>query len=148
MLGHARETLAVVYLQRGPLIAENKYTTHRRDRRLSTINRVSVLHVFLSVCACSVTTSVLFLFVFTYAVCPCLFSHVSLCSLLIHLYGFVSLYTQLLLILFIHWSSPLPLFFNKLLISLAIKFEKHSFKPCLSFRLTVMVTNIEALSYE
>jgi hypothetical protein len=29
MLGHACETLAVMYLQRGPTIAENKSTTHR-----------------------------------------------------------------------------------------------------------------------
>jgi hypothetical protein len=34
-------------------------------------------------------------------------SHVSLMySLLIHLFGFVSFYTQLLLMLFIYWSSP------------------------------------------
>ncbi len=38
----------------------------------------------------------------------CILSHVSpLYSLLIHLYGFVSLSTQLLLILFIYWLSPL-----------------------------------------
>ncbi len=44
----------------------------------------------------------------------CILSQVSLVySLLIQLYSFVSLYTQLLLILFIYWSSPL--LFNKLL---------------------------------
>jgi hypothetical protein len=39
-------------------------------------------------------------------------------SLLIHLYGFISLHTRLLLNLFIHWSSPL--LFNKLLIIMKI----------------------------
>jgi hypothetical protein len=32
MLGHACETLAMMYLQRGPPIAENKSTTHRTHR--------------------------------------------------------------------------------------------------------------------
>ncbi len=46
-------------------------------------------------------------------------SHVSsLCCLLIHLYGFVSLSTQLLLIIFIYWSSPL--LFNKLIIPVTV----------------------------
>jgi hypothetical protein len=33
MLGHACETLAAKYLQRGPPIAESKSTTHRTHRR-------------------------------------------------------------------------------------------------------------------
>ncbi len=32
MLGHACETMAVMYLQRGPLSAENETTTHRTHR--------------------------------------------------------------------------------------------------------------------
>ncbi len=32
MLGHACETLAVMYLQRGPPIVENQSTTHRTHR--------------------------------------------------------------------------------------------------------------------
>jgi hypothetical protein len=66
---------------------------------LCTTNRVSVSLAFLCVCACSVTTSVLF----------CVSVH--LCSLvyflLFQLYDFVSFYTQLRLIVFIYWSSPL-----------------------------------------
>jgi hypothetical protein len=37
MFGHACEMLAVMYLQRGPPIAENEATTHRTDRTLRAV---------------------------------------------------------------------------------------------------------------
>jgi hypothetical protein len=64
-------------------------------------------------------------------------SHVSLLySLLIQLYGFVSFYTQLLLKLFIYWSSPLLL--DKLLII------QH--KNCMIASVTVTMTETETVT--
>jgi hypothetical protein len=51
------------------------------------------------------------------SVCVCVHLCSLVYSLLLQLYGFVSFYTQLRLILLIYWSSPLC--FNKLLISVS-----------------------------
>ncbi len=69
---------------------------------LCTTNRVSVSHVFLYVCACSVTNSVLFVFVFTYALSCILYSFN--CTIL-----FLLCTPKIRLILCIYWSSPLLL---------------------------------------
>ncbi len=64
---------------------------------------------FCSVCVC----------VHLCSLSRCILSHVSLMdSLLLQLYGFVSFYTQLRLILFFYWPSPL--LFNKLLITIFV----------------------------
>ncbi len=75
---------------------------------LCTINRVGVSRAFLRVCACSATTSVLFVFLFTYALSCVLYS--LNCMILFLLYTD----TQIRLILFIYWS--LPLLLDKILI--------------------------------
>ncbi len=76
---------------------------------LFTTNCVSVLHVFLSVCAYFVTTCDLCYVFVCIHVCflsSCIHSHMSpWYPLLIHLHSSVSLCAQLFLLLFIHWSS-------------------------------------------
>jgi hypothetical protein len=84
------------------------YTVTLPTISLCTTNRVSVLLAFLRVCACSQCNSFCSIFV---SVHLCSLVH----SLLFQLYEFVSFYTQLRLILFIYWSSPL--LFDKILIS-------------------------------
>jgi hypothetical protein len=39
LVGHSCETLAVMYLQQGPLIAENKPTMHRMHRMHRTLHQ-------------------------------------------------------------------------------------------------------------
>jgi hypothetical protein len=77
----------------------NKPTPSKPDiTYMYRCSTVGVLHVCydLSVCACSVTTSVLFcLCSRMLSVCPSILSHVSpLYSLLIHLYSFVALHSS------------------------------------------------------